>query len=71
MSPLHAAAGRGNIDTVKYLVKNNASLEIKDKYLKTPLHYSIENNHLDVIEFLVEQGANINSKDIDFPILRI
>ncbi len=62
-TPLHHAAGFGNIETLKLLLANGAGVNAKNRLDGTPLHWSIrsaENTRL-----LLEHGAEINSKTHD------
>lgn len=50
--------------TIKYLIKNGANVNAKDRNGQTPLLiYISQSNNLDIIKYLVEHGADINSKD--------
>ena len=63
-TPLHAAAGYGNVDAVEFLVSHfKVSVDLRDKFSKTPLHIAAENGELDVLLFLIDRGANINTTD--------
>jgi ankyrin repeat protein len=62
-TPLHAAAGKDNIEVAEELIKNGAELEAKvfeNHY--TPLHVAARNNKKQVAELLIAKGAEINAK---------
>jgi ankyrin repeat protein len=60
--PLHDAAMRGNIETVRILVQHNADIKAKNFVGKTPLHYASERGHLDVVRLLLGSGADVNAR---------
>ncbi|XP_039303113.1 serine/threonine-protein phosphatase 6 regulatory ankyrin repeat subunit B-like isoform X2 [Solenopsis invicta] len=69
-TPVHIAANRGNIETLRILLEAISSdvdkpdkLTIPDCWGRTPLHYAVENNHADVVRVLVESRADVNFKD--------
>lgn len=76
MTPLHLAAAKGRLPTVKYLVEHHqkqqpgagstreAYLEAKDSEGKTPLHVACFYGQLAVVQYLVESAcANVESRD--------
>ena len=63
LNALLVACKNGCNETVKCLLKNRASTEIKENRKKTPLHYACENGELKIVQMLLEHGANINHKD--------
>jgi ankyrin repeat protein len=63
-TPLHTAAGHGNIAMVELLVDRfDASTSAIDKYGQTPLAYAVSRKKNNVIKWLVDIGANINIPD--------
>ena len=64
---LHFAAENGMLETVKFLLKNNANIECMDFYLDTPLELAIENEHVEVLKTLLSNGANANSHHGGYP----
>ncbi len=62
---LHSAASKGNLDIIKYLVENNADIEIKNKTGQTPLIIASMNNQLDILDYLLERKADTETKDND------
>ena len=68
-TPLHFAAGNGNIGIVKLLIKNGAIIDAQNKYGTTPLFETIKTSkyvsHTDTANILIENGADINAKKDD------
>jgi len=68
--PIHCAAYRGILDSVKILVEAGADPKAKTSWGGTPLHlaaasmkdYSAKTNHPAVIEYLVGCGVEVNAK---------
>ena len=53
-TPLHRAVTNQNIDAVKFLVKQNITLEIKNIDGDTPLHYASSLGNLDIVKVLTQ-----------------
>ena len=53
-TPLHKAVTNQNIDAVKFLVKQNITLEIKNIDGDTPLHYASSLGNLDIVKVLTQ-----------------
>ena len=79
--PIHVAVNTGNLDIVKLLLDNGASINMKDNSGYTPLHHaanrkkkhdSMEINAklIDIANLLIDRGANmnINSDDNNTPL---
>ncbi|XP_019853173.1 PREDICTED: inversin-A-like [Amphimedon queenslandica] len=65
-TPLHWAAEIGHQETVRLLLSNEATVDIRDKDGRTPLHYASGNGHLTLVQTLfLEYGADINAVDKD------
>ncbi|KAG1461775.1 hypothetical protein G6F56_005654 [Rhizopus delemar] len=66
LTPLHFAASRGHLETVKYLVDDySATIDAKDREGETALLKAAYNGHFPVVQYLVSKNANIHSKDKD------
>lgn len=67
-SLLHIAAGKGNIDVVKYLLKRDASLlSSLDTIGNTPLHDACQYGEYDIVKYLANKHNStiaMNTKDI-------
>lgn len=46
---------------VEFLIKNGATVNIKDKYQQTPLHKAAENGHAETAKVLIENGHEIDT----------
>ena len=76
-TPLHSAAGHGNIEIVKLLIAHKVKINFKDDNGYTPFHLAIVNNggiepeisdqqrYLEVLTLLIQAGAIIDVKDND------
>lgn len=60
---LVAAAGRGMVKRVKYLIENGEDLNQKDSDGSTALHEATANNSMEIVAFLVKSGSDVNTKD--------
>jgi len=61
---LGVSSSYGNLDIIKYLLDENADIEILSRdsssyQEKTPLTYALQNNHPDVADYLFERGAKL------------
>ena len=62
-TPLHHAAGFGDIETMKLLLDNGADVNAKNRLEGTPLHWAVRSE--EKTRLLLERGAEINSKTQD------
>ena len=63
MTPMHNAASRGDLETIRYLHENfKLDLNVKDAMGFTPLHDASINGKISVVRYLVENGASVNLK---------
>ena len=62
-TPLHMAAGKGQSDTVKYLITCGAEVNSRDRYDKTALYYAIQRNHAATAKILIESGCEVKLRD--------
>lgn len=60
ITALWAAATMGHEDITRYLLEQNAGVDIQDETLGTPLYVASENGHVTVIGQLLQAGANAN-----------
>nr|VWP00534.1 Pre-mRNA-splicing ATP-dependent RNA helicase PRP28 (EC [Ganoderma boninense] len=66
LTALHAAASRGWLDIVKWLVEECGAIpDIEDKEGETALHKAALNGHLDVVKYLLPGKADVHAKDAD------
>lgn len=60
-SKLHEPAGRGDLATVKEIIKNGGKVDKKDIAGQTPLMYAAEAGGLEMVKYLVEMGADVDA----------
>ena len=60
---LHAAASDGDLETVQYLVENNANIEVQNKFGQSPLICAAMNDQLEVVTYLAENNADVQAHD--------
>ncbi|XP_071692896.1 uncharacterized protein [Rutidosis leptorrhynchoides] len=61
---LHTAAGRGQVEVVKYLISKYKIINSLDKQGNTPLHIAAYMGHISVIDVLIKESpSSINSKN--------
>lgn len=60
---LHDAAGSGDIEESKRLLKEGHQPNEFDDIGKTPLHYAAKGQHLELMKLLIDSGANVNAHD--------
>ena len=56
-------AMEGNLDMVKFALRNYANVNTQDNQERTPLHLASIYGHLEIVEKLLKYGANINARD--------
>ncbi|KAK9758967.1 Ankyrin repeats (3 copies) [Popillia japonica] len=66
-TPLHRAASKGNLTTVKILLKYKDKLKIdnRDIYGNTALHLACEEDRTDEAKLLIEHGASLDVRNLD------
>ena len=62
-TPIIIASERGNLEIVRYLVKNGADVNFIDACDGTALMEASESGNLEIVKYLVENGANIHFKN--------
>lgn len=64
-TPLHFAAGGGQLEAAKLLAEKDADVNVKNVFGATPLHYVASVKNVEFAKWLVAQGADINAVDED------
>ena len=59
---LHVAAGQGDLEKVKKILKKDSSQLNFGYGYGAPLHYAARRGHKNVVNFLIKKGADINLK---------
>lgn len=64
-TPLHRAASKGNLSTLKLLLQYlpNLTVDCKDYYGNTPLHLACEEERTEEAKLLVQHGADLNNRN--------
>ena len=62
ITPLHAAAVKGNKEIAEQLIANGADVNAKDPRGTTPLLYAAASGHKEIAELLIAKGADVNAK---------
>ena len=53
-TPLHAAAAKGHVELVKYLINHGININVKCQNKMTPLHFASLNGHEDIVQILLK-----------------
>ena len=64
-TPLHKAAGKGQLVVAKFLLANNANVNARNQRNATPLHEAVFNGHKSMAELLLTNGADVNAESYD------
>ncbi|TMW60460.1 hypothetical protein Poli38472_000502 [Pythium oligandrum] len=62
-TPVNTSASNGNLELVKFLVANGASLTTKNDKGFSPLHNAVFDGKVDVVEFLLDQKVEIATQN--------
>ncbi|KAF7433187.1 hypothetical protein PC9H_005136 [Pleurotus ostreatus] len=63
---LHAAASRGYLDIVQWLVEHCGAMpDLEDKEGETALHKAALNGHLSIVSYLLPSKADVHARDAD------
>ena len=55
-----------NLDIVKLLVENGASINTRDGYGGSPFHNAVSEKHMEILTFFMENGADMRLKTKHF-----
>ena len=64
-TPLHFAAYGGALNVVKFLLANEAEVDVGNNQGWTALFYASDEGHLHVVEFLIDNNASVKWRDND------
>lgn len=56
---LHTACNNGKLDTVKFLIREGASLNVQDSEGRTPVHVSCTKSYVEITRYLLDHGADV------------
>ena len=59
-TPLHIACLGGNLEVVRYLLQQGASVHVRDRFGHSPLDDAIKFRHKEVVKLLIQTGAVLN-----------
>lgn len=59
MMPIHWAADRGSLPTIKCLIEHGADVDAQDNDGQTALHYAASCGHAEVVKYLMSIGAKL------------
>lgn len=65
ISPLHRAAGHGQLNTAMMFVNFGAPIDPIDNFGRTPLHYAAHFEQVEIMVFLLDNGHNIDARDFE------
>lgn len=60
---IHDAVAKGDLELVKKLINEGASVNEKNNDSQTPLHLAAQKGRLDIVQFLLEKNADPSSVD--------
>ncbi|XP_076867241.1 L-asparaginase isoform X2 [Brachyhypopomus gauderio] len=64
-TPLHVAAGVGDVETVRFLLREGADINCRDVDGNTPLRDAIRSKNLEVVRLLVDNGAHLEMTSVE------
>lgn len=62
---LLGAAGRGDADAVREILRQGVNIDAYDRSGLTALHWAAGNGHEKVVELLLDEGADVDARDQD------
>lgn len=65
ISPLHRAAASGDIEEIRWLLRDGAGINAQDDFGRTPLHEAAARGDEEAMALLIDRGARVNAADGD------
>jgi ankyrin repeat protein len=62
ITPLHAAAAKGQVEIMRLLLDSGLPVDAKDDKGQTPLHYAVGERQQEAVSLLLERKANPDAK---------
>lgn len=60
---IHICIEEDCIDSVRWLIKNGADVNLEGTEKRSPLFYALKTNNINMLSSLIENGANVNAID--------
>ena len=62
---LHWACSRGNLEVVKLLTTNGATVNAKNNSGATPIFIACYNGHYEAVDYLIQKGASLSLQNMN------
>jgi len=62
-TPFHFACMSGNMELVRFFLRNETDIDIETKYKFTALHIAAQSGFKDIVQLLIDLKVDVNSKD--------
>ena len=61
LAPIHFAAMKGSVDTVKILIKHGAEIDILSHQNEYPLDIAVREGNFEIAQYLINKGAGVKN----------